>query len=69
MSELQEVEVVISPGGKVQVRVTGVKGTRCLDITDNMIQLLGERVEQQELTDEYYQQTETREEWQVQKVK
>ena len=52
MSELQEIEVVISPNGEVKVHVQGVKGKKCTDITKGMEELLGGNVIQRNETDE-----------------
>jgi hypothetical protein len=53
MSELQEISVVIDPAGNVEIRVQGVKGTRCLDLTAQLERDLGEKISSREHTDEY----------------
>lgn len=58
MSELQEVEVVIDPRGNIKAHVKGAKGQSCLRITEEMFQLLGNQIEQQQLTDDYRRQAE-----------
>ncbi|MEV1083917.1 DUF2997 domain-containing protein [Streptomyces sp. NPDC050211] len=52
----ESVEVVIAADGTVEVHVQGVSGTRCLQDTDELVQLLGGSVEHQMLTEEAYQQ-------------
>ena len=56
MSEVQELEIVIKPDGEVEVKVKGVKGERCLDITKQLEQLLGGEIVDRRHTDEYYEQ-------------
>lgn len=55
----ENVEVVISADGTVEMRVMGVAGGRCVDDTDPLVQLLGGTVEHHELTEESYQQAAT----------
>lgn len=64
--ELQEVEILIGPEGRVEARVSGVKGSRCVGITAEMLELLGNEVEVRDLTDEYYRQDEEQENFQEQ---
>ncbi|MFB9412490.1 DUF2997 domain-containing protein [Dactylosporangium matsuzakiense] len=52
------VDVVIRPDGKVEMHVTGVDGTACVEHTDQLVGLLGGEVESQELTADAYVQTE-----------
>jgi hypothetical protein len=52
----ESVEVVISADGTAEVHVQGVAGTRCVADTDELVRLLGGRVEHQTLTEEAYQQ-------------
>lgn len=49
----QEIEITISPAGEVQLHVQGVKGTKCLDITQDLQEALGVIVNS-EKTSEYY---------------
>jgi hypothetical protein len=50
--DVQEVEVIISKNGQVQIQVRGVKGTQCLDITQDLEEALGGNVTLRELTPE-----------------
>lgn len=50
----EEIEIEISPNGKVTVRTKGIKGQACLDIAETFVQLLG-REEEKQLTSEYYE--------------
>ena len=50
--EIQEIEVFIDDDGQVEVRVFGVKGTSCLDITRPLEVALGGEVELREMTPE-----------------
>ncbi len=65
MSEIQEIEVVVSPDGKVKVQVRGVKGPQCLALTEEVEKLLGGRVIERVATDEMDQveQEVVQEEW------
>ena len=51
----EELEIEISPEGKVTVRTIGIKGARCLDIAEFVARIVG-REESRELTSEYYEQ-------------
>ncbi len=50
---LQEIQVTISPEGEVIVKVLGVKGSRCRELTEKMEQYLGAQVVSRDLTHEY----------------
>lgn len=50
--EFQEIEVLIDQDGKVHIQVRGVKGTACLDITRELEEALGGRIELREMTPE-----------------
>jgi hypothetical protein len=50
--DVQEVEVTINKTGQVQIQVRGVKGTQCLEITEELEQALGGKVTVRELTPE-----------------
>jgi hypothetical protein len=54
----QDIEIVISPDGKVSFTVKGVKGASCLDETKFLEQALGGGVLEQTKTGEYYEQSE-----------
>ena len=48
--ELQEIEVVIDPDGKVRVEVHGVNGPACLEVTKDLEAALGGQVIAREMT-------------------
>jgi hypothetical protein len=50
----EEIEIEISPSGKVTARTIGIKGSKCLDVADMLVQIIG-REESRELTSEYYE--------------
>jgi len=50
--ELQEIEIFINKDGQVEVRVRGVKGTACLDITRPVEEALGAEILLREMTPE-----------------
>ena len=50
----QELEITISPEGKVTVRTHGIKGQACMEYADLLVQIIG-REENREKTAEYYQ--------------
>jgi hypothetical protein len=53
MSEIQEIEVILKPDGTVKVEVRGVKGEKCLALTENIEKLLGGVVVERIHTDEF----------------
>jgi len=55
MNEIQEVEIVIGPDGRIQLEVRGVKGPACLDLTRDLERYLGGRVTRREPTAEHQQ--------------
>jgi hypothetical protein len=55
MSEIQETDVYIKPDGTVELRMRGVKGTRCLTDLRKLEEQLGNQVVDRQLTDEYYE--------------
>jgi hypothetical protein len=55
MNALNEIDVFISPNGTIRVEVRGAKGKQCLSFTKEMEQLLGGKVTDRTLTDEYDQ--------------
>jgi hypothetical protein len=50
----QELEITISPEGKVTVHTHGIKGEACMAYADLLVQIVG-REQQRERTAEYYQ--------------
>ena len=53
----EELEIEISPSGKVTARTIGIKGARCLDLAEFLARIVG-REESRELTSEYYEAAE-----------
>jgi hypothetical protein len=49
-----ELEIEISPDGKVTVRTVGIKGPRCVDVAEAIAKIVG-REETRRLTEEYYE--------------
>lgn len=41
MNEIEELDVVIGPTGEVRIEVRGVKGDRCLALTEDLERRLG----------------------------
>jgi hypothetical protein len=50
----EEMEIEISPEGKVTMRTRGVKGPTCMDYADLIAQIIG-REESRQKTSEYYE--------------
>lgn len=50
----EEIEIEISPSGKVTARTVGIKGPKCLDVAEMLVRIIG-REESRELTSEYYE--------------
>ena len=50
----EELEIEISPSGKVTARTVGIKGPRCLDLADLLARIVGQE-ESRTLTNEYYE--------------
>jgi hypothetical protein len=50
----EELEIEISPSGKVTVKTKGIKGPVCMDYADLFVHLLG-REEHREKTPEFYE--------------
>jgi len=50
----EEMEIEISPDGKVTVTTKGIKGPACMQYADLMVQILG-REEHREKTAEFYE--------------
>lgn len=55
---MEEIKVTIDAEGNVKVTVFGVKGKKCLELTEELEQLLGGDV-QREFTSEYYVESES----------
>jgi len=53
--ELQEIEVFIEKDGRVSVKVGGIKGMACCNLTAAMEQALGGQVESREMLPEAYE--------------
>ncbi|MFH1118166.1 MAG: DUF2997 domain-containing protein [Pseudomonadota bacterium] len=56
MSEIQEIDVIVKPDGTVRLEVRGVKGRKCLALTEGIEELLGGAVSERVFTDEYEQE-------------
>ncbi|MEN4012833.1 MAG: DUF2997 domain-containing protein [Bellilinea sp.] len=50
--EIQEIEVIIAPSGEVEIRVRGIEGATCLDITSTLEDALGGKIIHREMTPE-----------------
>ncbi len=50
----EELEIEISPSGKVTARTIGIKGPRCLDVAEFLARIVGKE-ESRTLTSEYYE--------------
>jgi hypothetical protein len=55
MSEIQEIDVYISPAGEVKIEVRGVKGKKCMELTSGLEAVLGGNVILREHTNEFQQ--------------
>lgn len=53
--EVQEIEVDIAADGRVELRVRGIKGESCLELTRQLEESLGGDVVSREMTPEAYQ--------------
>mmetsp|Transcript_33313 Transcript_33313/g.131260 ORF Transcript_33313/g.131260 Transcript_33313/m.131260 type:complete len:101 (+) Transcript_33313:119-421(+) len=51
---LEKIEFIIRPGGRVEQKVIGVKGSKCMEITKAIEESLGQVVHD-EKTQEYYE--------------
>ena len=61
MNEIQEIDVVISPDGKLTVDIHGAKGPVCLAFTKEMEALLGGQVLERDLKYEYHERPDEQE--------
>lgn len=50
--DLEEVDIVIEPDGRVRVEVRGVKGAGCLALTEALEQALGGQIVSRDMTPE-----------------
>ena len=50
----EELEIEISPDGKVTVHTKGIKGARCLDVAEIIARVVG-REDSRRMTSEYYE--------------
>ncbi len=62
MSQRKELKIVISKTGEVTVEVIGSTGSGCLDETKFLEHALGNTVKDRQLTAEFHNNTETKEE-------
>lgn len=69
MSEIQEIDVYVKPNGTVKVEVRGAKGGKCLELTEELVNLLGGQIVDRIRTDEFHQaeQIEEQQGWTLQK--
>ena len=56
----EELEIEISPSGKVTMRTKGIKGAACMDYADLLARIVG-REEHREKTAEFYETAEVAE--------
>jgi hypothetical protein len=55
VSEIQEIDVILKPDGTVKLEVRGVKGDKCLALTEDLEKLLGGGTVERMHTDEFLQ--------------
>lgn len=53
MTEIQEIDVFVKPDGTVHVEVRGVKGPKCLSLTQQVENLLGSTISERLYSDEF----------------
>jgi hypothetical protein len=56
MAEKHDLNVTIGPTGEIEIKVEGVKGAKCIDLTEFLETDLGEIISK-EKTSEYYDKT------------
>lgn len=54
----EEIVVTIDKDGNVSMKVTGVKGSSCDQLTEELVKMLGGEVIEYQPTDEYYETSE-----------
>lgn len=63
--DIETVKVVINADGQVTVEVDGAHGPVCLQLTDDIVKMLGGDIQSQQLTAEYYEEQAVSEELRV----
>ncbi len=58
MAEIQEIDLVIAPDGRVTFEVRGVSGPKCEDLTAELEAILGGQVLSRDHKPSYHQQSE-----------
>jgi len=53
--QTQEIEITIDKDGRVSLRVIGVKGESCVELTKKLERVLGNEIENREMTPEAYE--------------
>ncbi|MBX9572280.1 MAG: DUF2997 domain-containing protein [Candidatus Obscuribacterales bacterium] len=53
---IETVKVVINADGQVMIEVDGAHGPVCLQVTEDIVKMLGGEVLSQQLTTEYYEE-------------
>lgn len=59
MAEKHELKISISPAGEVQIEVEGIKGSKCLKLTEDLENELGIIVDREKKADYYVSENET----------
>jgi len=60
----ERIEVTIDRNGNVSMKVIGVKGSKCQEITDPIVEALGGEVLEHEITPEFFEEEVSGEQWQ-----
>lgn len=55
MAEKQEINILIDENGNVSLDVSGVRGSKCVSMTEDIESFIG-KIENREKKSEYYQQ-------------
>ncbi|WP_342596728.1 DUF2997 domain-containing protein [Cyanobacterium aponinum UTEX 3222] len=50
--DLQEIDIFIDDNGEVKLEIRGVKGQKCLDLTQDLEAILGDEIISREMTPE-----------------
>ena len=53
--EREAIQIVIEKDGRVHIEVRGVKGTTCLELTEELEQALGGQIEARQMTPEAHE--------------
>lgn len=59
MAERHDLNIIINKNGEIEIKVEGIKGSKCIQLTEELEKQLGDLISQEKTSDYYKDDTQT----------